>query len=65
MLAADGFLAFAEAGLVDRATGDLFRAEVLARGASRPAADSFRAFRGRDAEPAAMLARHGLLPEPA
>lgn len=65
VLAADGFARFAEAGLVDRATGDLFRAEVLARGASRPAVDSFRAFRGRDAEPAAMLRRYGLLPEPA
>jgi len=61
LLAADGFQAFAEAGLVDRATGDRFRAEVLARGATRPAADSFRAFRGRDADPAAMLVRHGLL----
>ena len=61
LLAADGFQAFAEAGLVDRATGDRFRAEVLARGATRPAADSFRAFRGRDADPTAMLARHGLL----
>jgi len=60
LLAADGFLRFAEAGLVDRATGDLFRREVLARGATRPAAESFRAFRGRDADPAAMLARHGL-----
>ncbi|WP_121115928.1 M3 family metallopeptidase [Croceibacterium ferulae] len=65
VLAADGFARFAEAGLVDRATGDLFRAEVLARGASRPAVDSFRAFRGRDAEPAAMLERYGLLTEPA
>lgn len=61
VLAADGFLRFAEAGLVDRATGTAFREEVLAKGATRPAADSFRAFRGRDADPAAMLARHGLL----
>lgn len=60
LLAADGFMAFAEAGLVDRATGDLFRDEVLARGATRPAAESFRVFRGRDPEPAAMLVRHGL-----
>jgi oligopeptidase A len=60
LLAADGFTAFAEAGLVDRATGDRFRDEVLARGATRPAADSFRAFRGRDPEPTAMLVRHGL-----
>ncbi|MEH3037943.1 MAG: M3 family metallopeptidase [Sphingomonas adhaesiva] len=61
VLAADGFLRFAEAGLVDRATGTAFREEVLAKGATRPAADSFRAFRGRDADPTAMLARHGLL----
>jgi oligopeptidase A len=64
LLAADGFATFAEAGLVDRATGDRFREEVLSRGATRPAADSFRAFRGRDADPAAMLARHGLADVP-
>jgi len=64
LLAADGFMAFAEAGLVDRATGDRFRSEVLARGATRSAAESFRAFRGRDPDPQAMLVRHGLL-EPA
>lgn len=61
VLAADGFQRFAEAGLVDRATGTALREEVLARGATRPAAESFRAFRGRDADPTAMLARHGLL----
>lgn len=60
LLAADGFMAFVEAGVVDRATGDRFRDEVLGRGATRPATVSFRAFRGRDPEPAAMLARHGL-----
>lgn len=60
VLAADGFQRFAEAGLIDRATAAGFRDEVLARGASRPAAESFRAFRGRDADPQAMLLRHGL-----
>jgi oligopeptidase A len=60
VLAADGFQRFVEAGLVDRATGDALREDVLSRGATRPAADSFRAFRGRDPDPAAMLARHGL-----
>lgn len=60
VLAADGFRRFAEAGLIDRATAASFRDEVLSRGASRPAAESFRAFRGRDADPGAMLARHGL-----
>ncbi|WBH15868.1 M3 family metallopeptidase [Sphingomonas radiodurans] len=61
LLAADGFMAFAQAGLVDRATGDRFRSEVLARGATRPAAESFRAFRDRDPNPDAMLIRHGLM----
>ncbi|PVM84543.1 oligopeptidase A [Caulobacter radicis] len=60
VLAADGFQKFVEAGLTDRATAELFRREVLAHGASRPAADSFRAFRGRDPDPAALLTRRGL-----
>ncbi|RZF65420.1 M3 family peptidase [Sphingomonas populi] len=60
VLSADGFQRFAEAGLVDRVTAATFRDEVLSRGASRPAADSFRAFRGRDADPQAILVRHGL-----
>ena len=61
VLAADGFQAFVEAGLVDPATGDRLRDEILSRGATRPARESFRAFRRRDADPRAMLARHGLL----
>lgn len=65
VLAADGFRRFEEAGLIDRATGDSFRDEILSRGASRPAGDSFRAFRGRDADPQAMLARRGLLTQEA
>ncbi|KQM85236.1 oligopeptidase A [Sphingomonas sp. Leaf23] len=61
LLAADGFAAFVEAGTMDRATGDRLRETVLAQGAVRPAIDLFRAFRGRDPDPAAMLARHGLV----
>lgn len=61
LLAADGFAAFAEAGTVDRATGDRLRETVLSQGAVRPAIELFRAFRGRDPDPAAMLARHGLV----
>lgn len=60
VLAADGFQRFAEAGLIDRGVAASFCEEILSRGASRPAAESFRAFRGRDADPAAMLVRHGL-----
>lgn len=61
VLASDGFQRFAEAGLLDRATGDRLREDVLARGATRPAAESFRAFRGREPDPEAMLRRHGLM----
>lgn len=60
VLAADGFQRFAETGLINRSTAAAFRDEVLSRGASRPALESFRAFRGRDAEPQAMLIRRGL-----
>ncbi|WP_062786625.1 M3 family metallopeptidase [Novosphingobium capsulatum] len=61
VLAADGFQRFAEAGTIDRVTAEKLRDDILARGASRSAAESFRAFRGRDAQPHAMLARHGLV----
>lgn len=60
VLAADGFQTFADMNHIDRPTADRFRAEVLARGASRPAAESFRAFQGRDPDPTALLARRGL-----
>jgi oligopeptidase A len=60
LLAADAFGRFVENGVVDRATGDRLRREVLSRGASRPAIESFRAFMGRDPDPAALLRRHGL-----
>ena len=60
VLAADGFARFSERGLRDRPTGDAFREEILSRGATRPAAESFRAFRGRDADVRALLERRGL-----
>ncbi len=60
LLAADGFAAFAENGTIDRATGDRLRETVLSQGSVRPAIDLFRAFRGRDPDPRAMLVRHGL-----
>ncbi|WP_084582948.1 M3 family metallopeptidase [Sphingomonas azotifigens] len=60
VLAADGFQRFLAAGGVDRATGDLLRAQVLAHGASRSAAESFREFRGRDPQIDALLIRRGL-----
>jgi len=65
LLSADAFGAFeaaAEAGgsVIDRATGERFRHEFLAVGASRPALESFVAFRGRKPEPEALLRSYGL-----
>ncbi|WP_448099346.1 M3 family metallopeptidase [Luteibacter yeojuensis] len=60
VLSADAFEAFEEAGVLDRATGERFRKEVLAVGATRPALDSFKAFRGREPRPDALLKSYGL-----
>jgi oligopeptidase A len=66
LLSADAFGAFEEkAGngghsVIDAETGDRFRREILAVGASRPALESFVAFRGRKPEPDALLRSHGL-----
>ena len=62
VLSADAFEAFLEAGVLDRGTGLRFRREVLEVGASRPAMDSFVAFRGRRPEVRALLRQTGLLP---
>lgn len=65
LLSADAFGAFEEnavkgRSVIDAATGDRFRREILAVGASRPALESFIAFRGRKPEPDALLRSHGL-----
>jgi oligopeptidase A len=60
VLSADAFDAFAEAGVLDAATGERFRREILAVGGSRPALESFIAFRGREPEPEALLRSYGL-----
>ncbi|MDA3913665.1 M3 family metallopeptidase [Oleiagrimonas sp.] len=60
VLSADAFSRFEAAGVIDRETGDAFRREVLSVGATRPALDSFVAFRGRDPQPDALLASYGL-----
>ncbi|HET7300601.1 MAG TPA: M3 family metallopeptidase [Oleiagrimonas sp.] len=61
VLSADAFSKFEEAGIIDRASGDAFRREVLAMGATRPALDSFVAFRGREPKADALLRSYGLL----
>ncbi|WP_356948136.1 M3 family metallopeptidase [Turicimonas muris] len=41
--------------------GQKWLTEVLAVGGSRPAKESFKAFRGRDPSPDALLRSYGLL----
>ncbi|MGE0874679.1 MAG: M3 family metallopeptidase [Burkholderiales bacterium] len=65
VLSADAYSAFEEqrdkGGILDAATGARFRDEVLAVGGSRPAAESFRAFRGRDPSVDALLRHSGMI----
>ncbi|TAM31439.1 MAG: M3 family peptidase [Rhodanobacter sp.] len=65
LLSADAFGAFEDAAkdggsVIDPVTGARFRREFLAVGASRPALESFVAFRGRKPEPDALLRSYGL-----
>ena len=63
VLSADAYGAFEEAASVtDPQTGARFRDEVLAVGGSRPAAESFRAFRGREPRVDALLRHSGMIP---
>ena len=61
VLDADAFEAFQETSLYDEVTGQKFRNEILARGGSRPPLELYRNFRGRDADPEALLRRDGLI----
>ncbi len=60
VLSADAYAAFEEAGVYDTATGERFRREILEVGGSRPALDSFVAFRGREPQLDALLRHQGL-----
>jgi len=61
VLSADAYSLFEENGVLDAATGARFRDEVLAVGGARPAAESFRAFRGRDPQVDALLRHNGMI----
>jgi oligopeptidase A len=66
VLSADAYSAFEEAAektgsVLDRATGERFMQEVLGVGGSRPALESFTAFRGRAPKPDALLRHHGMI----
>ena len=60
VLSADAFSLFEEVGVLSPAAGSRFRDEVLARGGSRPALDSFVAFRGRPPQLDALLRHNGM-----
>ena len=65
VLSADAYSLFEEMrgsnGIVDARAGQRFRDEILAVGGSRPAADSFRAFRGREPRVDALLRHNGMI----
>lgn len=60
VLDADTFELFLEKGLYDRATAESYKREVLSRGGSEHPRVLYRRFRGRDADPEALLRREGL-----
>jgi oligopeptidase A len=61
VLSADAYSLFEDEGVLSPAAGARFRDEVLARGGSRPALDSFIAFRGRAPQIDALLRHNGML----
>jgi oligopeptidase A len=61
LLSSDAYAAFEETGVFDPVTGRRFLNNILEVGGSRPAIDSFRAFRGRDPQIDAMLRYQGLV----
>ncbi len=68
VLSADAYEMFEEAGraggsVLDAATGERFRREVLAAGGGRPAIESFTAFRGRAPRVDALLRHNGMIAE--
>ncbi|MBI5258508.1 MAG: M3 family metallopeptidase [Burkholderiales bacterium] len=60
VLSADAFAAFEESSLFDPDTGRRYRREILEAGGSRPAMESFKAFRGREPRIDALLRHQGM-----
>ena len=63
VLSADCYAAFEEEGVFNPDTGQRFLQEILSMGGSRPAIESFRAFRGRDPQIDALLRHNGMVTE--
>ncbi len=60
VLSADAWSAFEEAGVLNPAVGQRYRREILEAGGSRPALESFKAFRGREPSIDALLRHQGM-----
>jgi peptidyl-dipeptidase Dcp len=65
VLDADTFELFEEKGLYDQDTAKRYKDEILSRGGSEHPEVLYRRFRGRDADPDALLRREGLLTDKA
>ncbi len=61
VLDADTFELFEERGLYDKETAQNYIDNILSRGGSEPPEVLYKRFRGRDADPDALLRREGLL----
>ena len=60
VLSADAYSLFEEKGVLSPVVGERFREEILAAGGSRPALESFVAFRGREPKIDALLRHKGM-----
>lgn len=60
VLSADAYSLFEELGVLSQEAGSRFKNEVLAQGGSRPAMESFVAFRGREPNLDALLRHNGM-----
>jgi oligopeptidase A len=60
VLSADAYSLFEELGVLSAQAGSRFKEEVLAKGGSRPAMESFIAFRGREPSMDALLRHNGM-----
>jgi oligopeptidase A len=61
VLSADAYSLFEEIGILSKKAGTKFKKEILSKGGSRSAMESFIAFRGRKPEIQALLNHHGLM----
>jgi len=61
VLSADAYSLFEEKGVLDPETGQRFWNEILGMGGSRPALESFIAFRGREPKIDALMRHNGMI----